>query len=138
LTPRADGSLLEIPATVGFLQGDFARCQKWTKACETNISKKFHLKGILSRVGLLENAWLSPEQSNSKTMIRLARHIEKMKLPCLNMSFHSTTLLVGLSPFVRDREDEKLFLRNIEELLIYASRSDWTAAWLKEMAIELN
>jgi hypothetical protein len=135
LTPRADGALLEIPATVGFLQGDFARCQKWTKACETNISKKFHLKGILSRVGLLENAWLSPEQSNSKTMIRLARHIEKMKLPCLNMSFHSTSLVAGLSPFVRDWEDERIFLQNIKELLIHASKSDWTAVLIKEMDV---
>jgi hypothetical protein len=137
-TPLADGALLELPVTVGFLQGDFVRCQKWTRACETPIAKKFHLKGILNRVGLLENAWLSPEQSNAEIMIRLALRIKEMKLPCLNMSFHSTTLEAGLSPFVKNREDEMLFLRNIEKLLVHASKSDWTTVWLKEMAVAHN
>lgn len=132
-TPRADGVLLEIPATVGFLQGDFARCQRWTRACDKNNAKKLHLKGILRRVGLLEKAWLSPEQSNAKIMIRLAQRIEEIKLPCLNMSFHSTTLVAGLSPFVRDQEDEMIFLQNIEKLLVHASKSNWTTVLLKEM-----
>lgn len=131
-TPRADGALLEIPATVGFLQGDFARCQKWTKACETDIGKKLRMKGILNMLGLLEKAWLSPEHVDSGIMIRLAQRVENMKIPILNTTFHSTSLMASLGPFVVDQAAEKLFMRKVEDLLVHAVKSDWTTVCLKE------
>ena len=123
-TPRGNGVLLEIPATVGFLQNNFERCQRWTRLFEADFGKKLRLKGILSRLKLLNKVWLSPELAEASDMIQLALRIKKKHYPCLNMSFHSTSLLAGLSPFVGCKADEEGFLLKIERFLIYAAKAN--------------
>jgi hypothetical protein len=133
--PKAKGALLEIPATVGFLQSSFERCQKWTKYLESDVCKKFRLKGVFSKLRLLNKVWLSPELADAKAMIRLAKRMESMNFPCLNMSFHSTTLMAGLSPFVVTNDDEAGFLQRIEDFFAYASAIGMKSLTLSEIEI---
>jgi hypothetical protein len=120
-TPKDTGPLLEIPTTVGFLQSNFERCQRWTEYFESGIANQLHLKPIFGRLRMLNKVWLSPELADSKSMIQLAKRMEKMKFPCLNMSFHSSSLMAGLSPFVATKDDEVRFLKRIEDALVYVS-----------------
>ena len=136
--PEKNGPLLEIPATVGFLQGNYSFCQQCTEYIETNIGKKLRIKGILGRLGLLNKVWLSPELSDAGRMIKLADRMNKMSYPSLTMSFHSTSLMAGLSPFVKNRDDESLFMQTIETFLIHAVNSGWTGVTLKELAASLE
>ena len=109
-----NGSLLEVPATVGFFQKNFHRCQQITKACENLLGKILRVKGILDRMGLVNKHWLSPELSDAISMVKLARRMELNGYPCINMSFHSNSLLPGCSPFVRTAKEEEIFLKRLK------------------------
>jgi hypothetical protein len=134
-TPRDDGALLEVPATVGFLQSDFERCRNWTVSLEKDLGKKLRVKGILSRLGLLNKVWLSPEIGDVRRMIRLAKRVGGMSYPNLNMFFHSTNLMAGLSPFVVTRDDETAFLKTIEDFLAYTSASNIKSVTLNQFTL---
>lgn len=131
-TPRGNGVLLEIPATVGFLQNNFERCQRWARLTETDFGKKLRLKGILSRLRLLNKVWLSPELASSDDMIRLAHRIRDMNYPCLNMSFHSNSLLASLSPFVQDKAGEEKFIHKIDEFLSFSAGAGFKPVTLSQ------
>lgn len=131
-TPHTNGSLLEIPATVGFLQNNFECCQRWTQSLETTYGKKLRLVGLASRLHLLNKVWFSPELADTNHMIQLAERVKHMGCPCLNMSFHSTTLMAGLSPFVKNKQDEVNFCKRIEEVLIYAVENKYHTATLSQ------
>lgn len=53
------------------------------------------------------------------------------------MSFHSTTLLPGESPFVKTEHDFEVFLKRIEKFLEFAASNDIQFASLNE-AMENN
>ena len=130
--PNERGSLMEIPATVGFLQNDFKGCQRLARALENGVLQKLRLKGLLSKLGVLNKAWLSPELNSSDDMIRLAKRLRGMQYPCLNMSFHSTSLLAGMSPFVQDRADEEKFIEKIEKFLIFSVEAGFQPVTLSQ------
>ena len=132
LTPNDQGPLLQVPATVGFLQGNFNRCRKIIKSVETETGKKMRLKGLLYRTGLLNKVWLSPELSDTATMMKLAEQLMSQGVPVLNMSFHSTTLKPGLSPFVKNCTDEVKFVSKIEKLLIYFKKKNISSITLAD------
>ncbi len=115
-----DGALLQVPATVGFLQSNFQRARRLMAISEARLSKALHLKGILWRLELLNKVWLSPELSDSGEMIRLGELMGR-KSSCLNMSFHSSSLLAGLTPFVSSKSEESAFLLKIRKFLEFAT-----------------
>jgi hypothetical protein len=125
------GPLLQVPASVGFLQTNYHLCRVLKRAAESRIGRMVHLKGILYRSGLLNQAWLSPELSDVGTMVRLARSLEKNNCPCLNLTFHSSSLKEGLSPFVGMGE-EVSFLKKIEDFLRFARSSGFESITLRE------
>jgi hypothetical protein len=130
LLPQPGGKLLQVPATIGYLQGNFELCHRLSQHFESAFYKKLHLKGILSRLGLLNKVWLSPEQFDAGSMKKLSGHIMNKNLPCLNMGFHSTALMYGLSPFVTCREEEADFLRRIDDFLHYSVDSGFKSMTL--------
>jgi hypothetical protein len=118
-TPVPNGSLLEVPATIGFLQQNYELCRRvigWRAA-----TSRLHMIGILERAGLVNLRWLSPELSTGKEMVRLAKTSLARGCSYLNMTLHSTTLLPGKSPYVRTEEDLETFLGHIELLLQFAA-----------------
>lgn len=121
-TPRNQGALLEIPATVGFLQNNFQRCQRWSRYSETDYGKRLKMKGILYRLKMMNKVWLSPELAGAHEMIQLAWRLREKNCPCLNMTFHSTTLKAGLSPFVQNKDHEDKIYERIEKFLIFAKK----------------
>ena len=127
-----NGSILEIPTTVCFLQPNFKFCHRLTTALENPFGRLLRLKGFLACIGLVSKVWLSPELANSESMIRLARRMEKNNYPCINMTFHSTSLLAGLSPFVKSREEEHVFIQNINEFLVTSRKSGWESLSLAQ------
>ena len=74
---------------------------------------------ILNRLHLVNKAWLNPENSDSKTMIALAKRMMKNQYRIINMMFHSSTLKPGLTPFIKTGEDGKRFIKNIREFLVF-------------------
>jgi hypothetical protein len=118
----AAGQLLEVPATIGYLQRNFARCNKIHKFLSRKPINRLRIIGILHRLHLLNKVWLSPEQSDSKQMIKLTNCLIKKKYKIINLFFHSTALKAGLTDYVRTVSDEKRFIQQIEEFLAFTNR----------------
>lgn len=115
------GELFQVPATVGYLQRNFEVCNTISKMLDGPFLHRCHIKGILRRLGLLSKVDLSPETSTSQNMIALAERMQELGFEFINLFFHSTSLMHGLSPFVKSREDEIDFLRSLENFLSFSS-----------------
>lgn len=134
LTPNGNGPLLEIPASVGFYQHHDAVLRKLRHALITSSLSRLHLIGILERLRLMNFRWLSPELTSAADMIKLARAMIAKGCPILNLSFHSTTLMPGMSPYVRSDTDLDSFLLRIEKMLEFAVQNDIEFSTLTEQA----
>jgi hypothetical protein len=62
---------------------------------------------------------LSPESADSRDMVKLAQLMIVKNYKVINMTFHSSSLKAGLNEFVKTKEDEKRFMKNIREFLIF-------------------
>lgn len=113
------GSILEVPATIGFNRWPFEICQKVYSHLQKDRLRFLRPIGIMHRTGLLRKIWLSPEISSANDMIALSKIMIKNERRFLNLSFHTTTLLPGKSPFVKNNEDLEQFYLKIEKLLEY-------------------
>jgi len=120
LNADVNGCLMELPPTIGFLQNDFSRCRWLRKLIITSKLSRLHLIGILDRLRILNLRWLSPELCSGMDMIGLSKACIRNGCRYLNMSFHSTSLMPGMSPFVRSDKDLEIFLGNIRMFLEFA------------------
>lgn len=134
LRESINGPLLEVPATVGYFQRNFNRCNRLFKTLQHQNVAPFRLVGMLHQLGLLNKIWLSPETSSGKEMIKLARRIRKNNYPFINLFFHSTSLKAGLSCYVRTKEDEQRFLQRIREFLAFTREEGIESVKLSDVA----
>lgn len=126
--------LVEVPATVGFAQRSFELCNKIWHSLSGSLGRSLHAKGILSRLGLLNKIWLSPETASSNEMIRLTKIMMRENYEVVNLFFHSTALLAGLSPFVQTKEQEGEFLGKMAGYLSFAIETGLESVTLSEFA----
>ncbi len=136
LAVRSAGALLQVPVTIGFVQKDFERCRLVTQKLSGELAARLHLKGILDRARVLNFRWLSPELSNGRDMVALAKTILRRGCSHLSMSFHSTSLLPGKSPYVRTQKDLGAFLKDIEQVLRFAANERLVFSTLSELLEE--
>ncbi len=97
----ADHTVLELPLTTTFWgmlrkQGDLLYPLMWRAPS---------LRGVLSRLGLLERIPLTPEGVSVEEAIRGVDIALDDGLPLLVFSFHSPSLHPGHTPYVRNEED---------------------------------
>lgn len=135
-SPGVHGGLLEVPTTIGFLQRDFQRSNRLYRRITRPAWKKTRMLGLLDRLKLLNKVWLSPENSGTAEMIGLTRAMAGNDYPVVNLTFHSPSLVEGLTPFVRGVGDAERFLRKIREYLSFA-RSEGIASIVLSDAAEL-
>ena len=93
--------LLELPLTTTFWgmlrrQGDFIFPRLWRMPS---------LRGVLSKLGMLERIPLTPEGVSAEEAIRGIDMALDDGLPVLMFSFHSPSLDFGHTPYVRGEED---------------------------------
>ena len=131
----ADGPLLEVPASIGIIQANFKRSAALLNLIDNNLARKLRLTGLLYRLKLLNKAWLCPELFEAESMVKLVRHMDASNHPCLNMSFHSTSLHGGLTDFVR-KGGEKDFLHRIGRVLEYCNDLGYECMTLLEFEKE--
>jgi hypothetical protein len=113
------GSILEVPATIGFNRWPFEFYQNVELQLRRTWMRFFRPLGLMHHAGILRKIWLSPEISTTDDMILLSKIMINNGMTCLNMSFHSTTLLPGKSPFVKNERELERFYRKIELVLEY-------------------
>jgi|SRR5579884_1006565 len=133
-----NGPLVEIPATIGYLQQNFELCNFFYQRFLQQPLCRLRLAGIFHQLGLLNNIWLSPEPCTGKEMIQLARRMMKKRYPFINMFFHSTALKAGLSHYVKTKEEEQAFLRRIKEFLSFAQGEGIESVKLSQAAEQIE
>lgn len=131
---KPDGDLLEVPPTIGFWQKNHSRQLARQGRLSKGLSKRLHILGILDRLHLLNNRWLSPEQSSGSDMIKLARSTVREGHDVLNMCFHSNSLLPGATPFARDVAERDRLLDRIRVFLAFAVERGYRFAPLSSAA----
>jgi hypothetical protein len=129
----APGELLELPATVAFVQApEVARSLYWTFRRRMPFGAE--MLSVLRRLGAINHVCLSPELDLSNEMIRLVDALLRRDEPIINLFFHSPTLLEGCSPYARTRHDADAFLDRIEEFLSFAASAGIQSATLSEVS----
>jgi hypothetical protein len=117
---KSEHCILEIPPTTGFLQNGFSNINRIRDFFISNNFTKLPILRVLNKLRIINYRKLSPEKSSSEDMIKLTKAITQKGYSFLNMHFHSTNLLPGKSPFVKDNKDLKAFLNRIDKYLRFA------------------
>ena len=101
----AEGELIELPVTSVF-SGTLRSAGKmlFSHAFQSSTSR-----GLLSRTGMLERIALTPEGIPADKAIQAIDTALDQKIPILNFSFHSPSLAVGHTPYVRNNEELEQF-----------------------------
>jgi hypothetical protein len=137
LRPVGSGALVELPTTVGFFRGDFYAAARVRRGLEASVLTRRTLVGPLDRLGFFARRWLSPENSSADTMIRLAESCIAAGQTFLQVTFHSSALLPGATPFVRTEDDRKEFLARLDGFLTYCVSTGFEFLTLSETARRL-
>jgi len=79
--------------------------------------------GLLDRLGVARRVKLSPEQAGAVAMRQLIDAFLKHAAPCVVLMFHSSSLVPGLSPYVRDANGLERFFEALENVFEHACRT---------------
>jgi peptidoglycan/xylan/chitin deacetylase (PgdA/CDA1 family) len=126
-------ALIEVPATIGYLHGEFETCARLARRLAQDPFRRLKLGGLLSKLRLLRKVWLSPEMETPARMIRLVRQMAKQGYEVLNVVFHSTALVKGCGPFVRTSADEMRFLEKLRRFLAFVQEEGVPSAPLSSL-----
>lgn len=112
-----DQRLFEIPLTRGYPGNLGALGPPVHRALSGPICERLHLPGILSRLGLVERIPLTPEGVTLEETKRLVRHLVSQGRSVFSLTYHSSSLLPGGSPYVYTAADRDRFLETIRDFL---------------------
>ncbi|MBT5109864.1 MAG: glycosyltransferase [Rhodospirillaceae bacterium] len=113
-------TILEIPLTKGFsgcLAGVFP--VSMARVFDSDLALRLRAPGILSRLGLVDRATLSPEGVITVEQIRLVRSMVQRGKRVFTLTYHSSSLSPGNTPYVRSEDDLREFLIRIEDFLTF-------------------
>ena len=116
-----DHCILEIPATTGFIQNSFGIAERIKNFSVANNFTRYTILRVLNKLRIINYCQLSPETSSCSNMIKLTKVITQKGYPFINMHFHSTNLLLGKAPYVKNKKDLKFFLNRIDRYLRFAT-----------------
>lgn len=107
--------LLSIAGTGGFIGGLRKIGPLLHRVSESPIGRTLKTEGILSRSGLMERIRLSPEGYTLSELKYLTHNLLERGENVFTLTYHSPSLAVGCTPYVRDKQDLKAFLKKIED-----------------------
>jgi hypothetical protein len=113
------GELLEIPLSCGFYG--------WLRALGPDlfphVSNAFgmtvRLPGILARSRLLERIRLTPEGVDLAANIRLARSLYAQGCRIFTLTYHSPSLVPGMTPYVNSNKDLEEFMEVLDRFFAF-------------------
>ena len=107
-------SILEIPATIGYNRWPFERYRHLEVLFE-GLPSWLHAKGLTARLNIMRKIWLSPELNTATSMIVLSKLLIKHGARILNLTFHSSSLMPGLTPFVTSEHGLDRFYKRLAD-----------------------
>ena len=118
-----DSKLAEVPVTIGFAREAGPRLQHVYKALthKRTLPRRV-MRRALRLLGLARVVWLHPAMASGTEMTDLCGRRVRAGAGSLNMMFHSSELLAGYSPLVRDAAQEAAAWRAMEKVFEFVAR----------------
>lgn len=115
---EADGRrLMEQPATATYA-GMLHQQGPWLhKLLLTSPAKALRLPGIASRLRMLERVKMTPEGYSLDELKRATRCLVKSGGRFVGLTYHSPSLQIGHTPYVRTQSDLDQFLRTLDSYI---------------------
>lgn len=111
--------LLEVPLSVGFYGALAGIGRTIYSAATLPPGRVLRLPAILARARLLERIRLTPEGINADEQQRLTAAMLRTGHRVFALTYHSPSLALGHTPYVRNDRDLRVFLDRIECFLDY-------------------
>jgi hypothetical protein len=112
--PHRLGTLLELPLSAGFVGRLAGQGPALYPVLADPRLRPARLPGIASRLGLLERIRLTPEGVGLADLKRLTRAMVQRGHRVFSFCYHSPSLAVGHTPYVRSAADLKAFMETCE------------------------
>jgi teichuronic acid biosynthesis glycosyltransferase TuaC len=109
--------LLEIPTTSGFTGPLRNNGAAWCRVLDRPSLKPLRMRGLMDRSGLLSRVRLSPEGYSLEKMKKLSRVMIAGGVHCLTLSFHSSSLQPGFTPYCSSEVDVQCLLEKLEQFV---------------------
>jgi len=117
LEPQPGGDLLCVPISAGFNTAHFERAACLYRRLAQPMVRRLRLIGLLYRLRLLRLIRLNPEMTSLADMIRLCRALLRRETEMLHLTFHSSNIGIGGTPYVPDRRSRDAFLARLSGVL---------------------
>lgn len=115
-----DGSLLEVPISVGYNWSNFEAAHQLLHILRrSRLLRSLRLEGILHQLRWLQRIKLSPEQATASQMCTLIDCLLSQGCPAVVLMFHSSSLLPGASPYVKNEHQLRDFLERLQHVFRY-------------------
>jgi hypothetical protein len=108
--------LLEVPLTVGYGGRAWWAGQRFNTLWDNPRLQRMRVQSVLSRLGLLWRARLSPEGFDADTQIRLLDALYAQGVRVFSLTYHSPSLAPGHTPYVRNAQELQEFLSRIDRV----------------------
>ena len=118
-----DGRLTVMPMTrghSGLLAAHDTALNAWLVG---RIAQRLRLRGIFSRLGVLDRITLTPEGTSAGRLVALLASLHRRGCREFVMTWHSPSLVPGNTPYVRTEADLTGFLARIETVCRYVVES---------------
>jgi hypothetical protein len=116
------GGLLEIPLSCGF----HGRLKSLGPALFPHaagaLGMRLRVPGVLARSGLLERIRLTPEGVDLAANVRLARSFYQQGCRVFTFTYHSPSLVAGMTPYVSSESELADFLDAMDGFFAFFSR----------------
>lgn len=145
----AKQTVLEAPVSVGYHAGDFRTTHRRWRNCRLSPWKQLKVPSFLHRTGIARQIKATPEQQTSKELCRLATRYHRTfeglassngvsgQIPCFVILLHSSSLMVGGSPYTRTERDRDRILGRLASLLDFCfNHLGSDASTLGELTLE--
>lgn len=111
-----DKVILELPNTRGYDQ----LLARWGSFIYPRFVGQVNLiAGLLVKLKLLERIPLTPEGICAADHIRMVKRMWSVGRGYFNYAYHSSSLMVGGSPYVRDEAGKKAFLKDMDDFFAF-------------------
>ncbi|MBP7937172.1 MAG: hypothetical protein KA354_21215 [Phycisphaerae bacterium] len=117
LVGQPNGLLLSVPISAGFNRRCFESARRLHRLLSRPPLSKFRTIGILYRLGLLRLIRLNPEMTSLGDMIALCDTLARRRTPVYHLTFHSSDIGVGGTPYVPTIEARDAFLDRLDGIL---------------------
>lgn len=106
--------ILEVPVSRGLAGISDAISAPLFNKINAKPWRRYHLPGVLSRLGIVERITLTPEGVDHSAHRRLTRALLKQGHKVFTLSYHSSSMAPGNTPYVRTQRDLDNFLRTMD------------------------